>query len=454
MNKLFFILSLTTSVFFLSSCRSVNQGLDSKEPFDTISLGDNSVREKIVIISDLHLGSNLSYSENVKHLKRLEQFLNEVKSSTSIKELVIGGDMIDEWSVPMLVNTYSNGSQTDFVKKLVATNKGVFDALNSIIKDGKIKVTYLPGNHDMGITPENVDMAMPGVNQARDSKDKSAVGTYYPDGYPQIAIEHGHRYDFFCLVTPNANEGDAPGAIFPPGYFYARIGIHSYAYPTTMEAATKMHEVTLNAPNDAEQKSKFIYSSLWQKFMKDLIYVKEDFNKPIIKTNIGNYTKTYAINDILPKNAPDGSIQMNLYNNLFTQTYWETLLKDNIVPVMTEITRAIVGAVGHEFIDDQANEQYFQNSLSSVRIVVFGHTHVPIIKSYTNLKGQECIYANSGTWEDQNTRDKKEIIDQDNIKMDFIIITPFKSDKKKLQVGLYQYHSGKHLLKGSKEVTL
>jgi hypothetical protein len=46
--------------------------------------------------------------------------------------------------------------------------------------------------------------------------------------------------------------------------------------------------------------------------MTKVIYVKDNFNEPIIKTNIGNYTKTYAINDILPKNATDGSIQMNL----------------------------------------------------------------------------------------------------------------------------------------------
>ena len=63
------------------------------------------------------------------------------------------------------------GSQADFIKKSVKANQGVFDLLNGIIKDGKIKLTYVPGNHDMGFTPENVNLALPGVNQARDPKD-------------------------------------------------------------------------------------------------------------------------------------------------------------------------------------------------------------------------------------------------------------------------------------------
>lgn len=101
---------------------------------------------------------------------------------------------------------------------------------------------------------------MPGVNQARD-KDKPAVGTYSPDGYPQIAIEHGHRYDFFCAMTPDANESEASGSILPPGYFFARIAANSFTDPTTPEAATKVPEVKLNDPNNAEQKSKHIYLS-------------------------------------------------------------------------------------------------------------------------------------------------------------------------------------------------
>lgn len=455
MKKNYFLPLLVALILGFVSCNETNEEPDVINPFDTVSVSSNDVRDKIVVISDLHLGNDLSYSENVKHLQRLEEFLNEVRSSATIKELVLGGDIFDDWYVPTRIDAYGDGSQADFIRKTVAANQGVFNVLNGIIKDGKIKLTYIPGNHDMGFTAESVDIALPGVNQARDSEVKYGIGTYYPEGYPQIAIEHGHRYDFFCAMTPNANEEDAPGATLPPGYFFARIAANSFTDPTTKEDATKVPLVTLNDQANAEQRSKYIYYNLWKTVMEDVIYVKDDFSKPIIKTNVGNYTKIYSINDIIPKNNPvDGSIQMNLYNGIFTQDNWDERLKYNNVDVMTVIDTAIVGSLHTTFIDEQSNVQYFSNSNSSARLVVFGHTHEPMIKSYTNEKKEPCLYVNSGTWEDQKTRDKNAAIDQDKLKMHFVIISPIQSDKKKLQVSLNQYRYGKHVLMDSKELGL
>lgn len=204
MKKNYFLLLLVTVALHLLSCTTYEETV-SDNPFDTISANTNNARDKIVVISDLHLGNDLAYSENVKHLKRLEEFLKEVRSSATVKELVIGGDMFDEWYVPTRVDTYGGGTQADFVRKTVAANQHIFDVLNGIIKDEKVRLTYIPGNHDMGFTAENVNIAMPGVNQARDAGNKYGVGTYHPDGFTEIAIEHGHRYDFFCALTPNAD---------------------------------------------------------------------------------------------------------------------------------------------------------------------------------------------------------------------------------------------------------
>lgn len=454
MKKLNFVLTIAASAIILASGQScVNNKVPN--PFDTVAENVGNDREKIVIISDLHIGNDLSYSETVKHLQRLEQFLNEVRSSETVKELVIGGDMLDEWYIPSRTNTYGGGTQADFVKKTVAANQGVFDAIREIIKDGKIKVTYVPGNHDMGFTAENLDIAMPGVNQARDAGEKYPVGTYNPDGYPQIAIEHGHRYDFFCSITKGANEADAPGAIMAPGYFFARIAANSFTDPTTKEASTKVPETKLNDPKNPEQYSKYVYYLLWKKVIEDVIYVKDNFNDTIIVTNVGNFTKTYAINDILPQNSPkDGSIQMNLYNGIFTQGNWDERQVYNNVPVMNDINEAIPGSLDHKYLDAQANKQYFQNPNSNVRIVVFGHSHEPLMESYNNLDGKKCVYVNSGTWEDQKTRDKNAEIDQDNKTMDFVVITPTKDDKHKVLVGLYNYHGGNHVSVKSEEVEL
>src|SRR5690606_25686548 len=116
----------------------------------------------------------------------------------------------------------------------------------------------------------NVDIAMPGVNQARDAGDQFGVGVYHPDDYPQIAIEHGHRYDFFCAITPEANESEAPGATLPPGYFFARIAANSFTDPTTKEASTKVPPVQLNDSGNYEQVSKNTYYKLWKHVVEEV----------------------------------------------------------------------------------------------------------------------------------------------------------------------------------------
>lgn len=69
----------------------------NSNPFDNISVSENLNRDKIVIISDLHLGNDLSYSETViHHMERLKQFLKEVRTSNTVKELIMNGDILDE----------------------------------------------------------------------------------------------------------------------------------------------------------------------------------------------------------------------------------------------------------------------------------------------------------------------------------------------------------------------
>lgn len=454
MNKTLLTLSFTTLLCLFNSCVSKDDDPIGTNPFDTISVSNNKIRDKVVIISDLHLGNDITYSENVKHLARLQEFLTNVKKSSTIKELVLGGDIFDEWYVPSRTNTYNNGTQADFIRKTVVTNSGVFKALNDIISEGKIKLTYVPGNHDMGFTAENVNIGLPGVNQARDSGNKWGVGTYSPIDYPQIAIEHGHRYDFFANITPGGADNDASNTILPPGYFFARIAANSFTNPTTPEESTKVSYVSLTNKNDASQVSKSIYDSLWVKVLTGVIYVDDNFSEPIINTGIGNFTKSYSINDILPYNDKDGSIKMKLYDNLFTQAAWEERLVYNNVPVMTNIDEAINGSLDTRFIDKQSAVQYFNNDRSPCRIVIFGHTHKPDLWTFDNDRGEKCIYANSGTWEDKKMRDKSQQLDQDNINMNYIVVSPIKGDKKHLQVALYQYEYGNPILKKSADVNL
>ena len=68
MKKVAFLFLLFALLFV--SCSSDNDVAKVDNPFDTASeLADSVVRNKIVVISDLHLGNDLAYSEYVKYLR-------------------------------------------------------------------------------------------------------------------------------------------------------------------------------------------------------------------------------------------------------------------------------------------------------------------------------------------------------------------------------------------------
>jgi UDP-2,3-diacylglucosamine pyrophosphatase LpxH len=392
----------------------------------------NGERNQIICISDIHLGADLSYSEfdrnGTGHGAALTDFLNKVRLAPNVKELVIAGDLLDEWFVPSDVDTYQGKTQSDFVARIAAAHKNVIDAFNNIIKDGKIKVTYVPGNHDILITAADIESILPGISQARDVK---GLGTYSPAGHPEIAFEHGHRYNYFCAPDPISNRDiTKTDSIMPPGYFFTRVATTSVVERIKGEAVSQIKppEIKLNS-TDASQ-SLLYYYYLSFKGILAALPIKEGFNDKIIKTNIDGFTAAYALSDIFPyQSSPDGPIDVNLYKG--AQDNWDRRQELNLVPVKISAKDAITKAAYSTDLDEKADSQYFKNSASDKRIVVFGHSHVALIKESTNTKSQKTIYANSGTWIDTNP---------DGSTMNFVVITPKKSSGSTAQfVNLYAY---------------
>ena len=134
----------------------------------------------------------------VKIFKALEKFLGKVRANPNIKELVIAGDLLDEWYVPADVDTYQGKDQADFVQRIAVANKGVIGELNKIIQEKIFTVTYVPGNHDLTITAENVNLILPGINQG--TLTTNWAWDYSPTSMPCMAIENGHRYNFLLCA--------------------------------------------------------------------------------------------------------------------------------------------------------------------------------------------------------------------------------------------------------------
>ena len=383
-------------------------------------------RNLIVIVSDMHLGADSAYAECNKNVGPLAKLLQQIRVSANVKELVIAGDLIDEWFVPATTDTYNGKDQSDFVNRVAVTNKAVFDVLNQIIQDGIIKVIYVPGNHDLTITAENISLILPGISQARDNK--LGLGTYSPADFPQIAIEHGHRYNFFCAPDPFSNQDIAPGTIMPPGYFFTRMAA-LHVKQKCEKSGDDLPVVTPNASGDENQQLAYKYWQNWA-WSINMLPVTNMFNEKIFVTNVNGFTKTYSIDDLLPfQTTPGGFIDMKLFEDIEKQ--WEDRQNYNNVAIPNKTDRSIDSVATSSETDYQAQVQYFLNSASDKRIVVFGHTHDPKIISSLNYNNQKSIYANSGTWIDSNPL---------KTTMNFVVITPQNADvTSQTSVSLYNF---------------
>lgn len=404
-SRLLSVSLLMAVLSLLTLCKKSNPD-PAINPF---SNGGND-RNMIVIISDLHFGADLTYAECRVNLGPLEKLLNQIKAAPNVKELVIAGDLVDEWYVPATTDTYHGKDQSDFVMRIAAANKGVFDAFNSIIQEGKILVTYVPGNHDLTITAAIIESVLPGINQARDNV--LGLGTYSPVDYPKIAIEHGHRYNFFCAPDPFSNQDIAPGTILPPGYFFTRIAALSIKQKKPSPGDT-LPVVIQNISGDESQNLLFLYWKPWALSIK-MYPLTNRFDEKIINTKVNGFTATYSVKDIVPfQTLHGGFIDVGLFHGI--QDNWEARQTHNNVAIHIPAVRAIDSLSSSTETDHQADLQYFMNPASDKRIVVFGHTHQPRIDVRTSYDGKKCIYANSGTWIDVNPSQTT---------MNFVVITP------------------------------
>jgi UDP-2,3-diacylglucosamine pyrophosphatase LpxH len=383
-----------------------------------------TTRSQIVTISDIHLGVSDVFAETQVNRDALVNFLTQIKDYPNVAELVIIGDLLDGWFVPM--DYVLPDSQSTFFDSVAANNQTVIDAINAIITAGNIKVTYVAGNHDLLLTEADVERILPGINQISD--DVQGLGTYITGANSEITIEHGHRYNIFCAPDNFSNRditNDA-SSILPAGYFFTRVATSSEVEAITTSANT-VSAITAPDKSAASQFGYYLYYMFWKEALTNLP-IAENFTDKVIKTNINGYTENVSINDLLPYQDPaTGLIDVTLYKNV--QDNWEANEKLNgvAVHIPVEIALAEGSAVG--YTDVQAKTQYFDVDASK-RIVVFGHTHSACIIPGTNLDNQKTIYVNDGTWIDNA---------EGYPTMTFVVITPPASGSAVEIVNLYKY---------------
>jgi UDP-2,3-diacylglucosamine pyrophosphatase LpxH len=388
-------------------------------------------RIMIIIISDIHMGDQRSktgrYGWFNTNSAKLESFLNLVRQMPNVRELVINGDLFDEWVAPMDSDTFNGVSQSEFVDMIAEANKPVVDAINTIIRDGNIRVTYVPGNHDMLVESKDIQRVFAGISEARDNVQ--GLGAYTPLDHPEIIIEHGHRYDFFNAPDPISNRSiTKTDSITPPGFFVTKI-----ATTSDLESGKSSfyRQQLTDALGDQYQYYYLSYWAAWELIMAQKP-VQESWDDKIIKTGIDGYTETYAIHDLIPYYAANNSpLDVNLYKEI--EDTWNDRQSKNNVPVTIPLDIALLAGAFNPALDAQSIYQYFTNSSSNRRIVIFGHTHHAIMFNTDDHQ----IYANTGTW-----------VDHGKPSCTFVVIIPQKDDQAVTEtVTIYQYLDDNNLNK-------
>jgi len=353
----------------------------------------DSSADKIVVISDIHLGIDDKYSETIENRGLLLDFLERLGSTADIRELVINGDFLDEWYLPLAYAKYNDSDE--FYRQVIANNQTVFDALNSLMAKG-INLVYVPGNHDLLLESKILEEALPGIVQARDAE---GLGVYLTGDRQEIAIEHSHRYDVFSAPDSVSNKelcqnGDT---LLPPGYFYARIAASWILQGRPLiKKDYPIVTVVPDAAADPDQYGAYLYYRVLSSELTRITPL-ERFEDKIFDLGIAGFNGSYTLEDFYPVQQTDGTISAPVLFENFQRT-WDERQEINQVGVKVSFSEAAAGTLSQDYFFLQANLQYLQNPKESIDVVVFGHTHVPDLRTADGK-----IYVNEGTWVDNNT---------------------------------------------------
>jgi len=391
-----------------------------------------TTRNKIVVISDLHLGVNDRVSEDIVNRPYLIDFINRVGQTESIRELVIAGDFLDDWMLPL--NYPVSTDSQEYYKQCIANNKGVIDALKGLSNTG-VKLVYVLGNHDMTLLEDTLKQAMPNINFV----GKDGVGVYITGDNNEIAIEHGHRYDVLCAPDTVDNEDLSSSSILPPGYFYCRLGT-SWSMQG-MPAINKMIPELTDVPSttNIDQYGAYIYGAALNYFSNTFTNIERFDDKVFNLKNYGFNTK-FSEADILPVMQANGTISApTLFKNY--QRSWEQIQTNNGVRVHA----SFIQAASAQLIGNTSATQYFPKQESvqydgqGIQTVVFGHTHVPLVQTFKN----GISVLNDGSWVDTGTMNQ-------NLNRTFAVITTGETDF----YNLYQYKDDGSLARVTEQLTM
>ncbi len=340
---------------------------------------------KRIFISDVHMGDERSlaaphsYVWFRKNVSRLADFLDELLKAPDVEELIILGDLFDLWIIP------ANYSPITKLENVCSSEmyQPVIEKLKALAETG-IKLTYVPGNHDMALSPAK----MPETKQFLEDyfngmnylcEETMPLGTYRNG---TIAAEHGNRYCLFNAPDKVSNSGVS---FLPLGYFISRLDAY--------KVCEKGHACG---------------------FFDTLVKFVEEFLR-------GN---THFVEDVFLATADDSGLGDGTIEAAGLPGYGNWIPVGDIAVRFRQIAGhwgqvpgtknvdAFIAAKSDAFgLFSAAKATYFQDN-PEFKVVIFGHTHTAELQPDYENPGNpnyivdpdvtpcRTIYANSGAWTD------------------------------------------------------
>ncbi len=171
-------------------------------------------KDWIVAVSDIHIGDGgpTCWYQPSLHERPLVAMLEWViDNHDRVRELVLLGDVVDLW-------TYPFSQRPPSFADIAAANPSIFGPTGALCRamdalDGA--VVWVPGNHDMGISPAE---AAGVVSEGGHALRLSSGLTHFPLGADRrVLMSHGHAHTLF-----NATDPTSPWSGMPVGHMITR----------------------------------------------------------------------------------------------------------------------------------------------------------------------------------------------------------------------------------------
>ncbi len=188
---------------------------------------------KRIFLSDTHMGDERSINPGGTYKRYcwfynerprlLGAFLKHCIDDGSVSEVVILGDLFDEWICPTRFDPTDPAHPMpppyqQFINIANAQhNKPVVEGLGELA--AKHRLRYLPGNHDMLANKIAMEYIFPDIAYVDPAGDGHTI-YQTADG---IRAEHGHWYGLFNAAYRTGPRTPFSGSTLPLGFFVSRI---------------------------------------------------------------------------------------------------------------------------------------------------------------------------------------------------------------------------------------